>query len=167
MVVGAGAKVLGPFTVGRGSKVGAGAIVLKEVPLASRSVAVGAVLGAGESVAVAMGDALGLTEGLGLGCTIVSALLEQAVNRPTPTREITRRIQILFKAVRLLAAIVCRSESAYLRQSLPDLPVFRPAEPRRLPPSPPGFFWPEKQRKTGFFLHWNFMRKGLHRPAVS
>ena len=32
VVVGAGAKVLGPFTVGRGSKVGAGAIVLKEVP---------------------------------------------------------------------------------------------------------------------------------------
>ena len=32
VVVGSGAKVLGPFTVGRGSKVGAGAIVLKEVP---------------------------------------------------------------------------------------------------------------------------------------
>ena len=32
VVVGAGAKVLGLFTVGRGSKVGAGAIVLKEVP---------------------------------------------------------------------------------------------------------------------------------------
>ncbi len=31
-VIGSGAKVLGPFTVGRGSKVGAGAIVLKEVP---------------------------------------------------------------------------------------------------------------------------------------
>ena len=42
------------------------------------SVMVGAALGAGESVAVAVGDALGLTEGLGLGCTIVSALLEQA-----------------------------------------------------------------------------------------
>ena len=32
VVIGSGAKVLGPFTVGRGSKVGAGAIVLKEVP---------------------------------------------------------------------------------------------------------------------------------------
>ena len=32
MVIGAGAKVLGPFTVGKGSKVGAGSIVLKEVP---------------------------------------------------------------------------------------------------------------------------------------
>lgn len=32
VVVGAGAKVLGPFTVGERSKVGAGAIVLKEVP---------------------------------------------------------------------------------------------------------------------------------------
>ena len=32
MVVGAGAKVLGPFTVGSGSKIGAGAVVLKEVP---------------------------------------------------------------------------------------------------------------------------------------
>lgn len=32
VVVGSGAKVLGPFTVGRGSKVGAGSIVLKEVP---------------------------------------------------------------------------------------------------------------------------------------
>lgn len=32
VLVGAGAKVLGPFTVGKGSKVGAGSIVLKEVP---------------------------------------------------------------------------------------------------------------------------------------
>ncbi|MBQ9010131.1 MAG: serine O-acetyltransferase [Clostridia bacterium] len=32
VVVGAGAKVLGPFTVGDNSKIGAGAIVLKEVP---------------------------------------------------------------------------------------------------------------------------------------
>lgn len=32
VVIGAGAKVLGPFTVGSNSKVGAGAIVLKEVP---------------------------------------------------------------------------------------------------------------------------------------
>ncbi len=32
VVVGAGAKVLGPFTVGENAKVGAGAIVLKEVP---------------------------------------------------------------------------------------------------------------------------------------
>ena len=32
VVIGAGAKVLGPFTVGCGAKVGAGAIVLKEVP---------------------------------------------------------------------------------------------------------------------------------------
>ncbi len=32
VVVGAGAKILGPFTVGDGAKVGAGAIVLKEVP---------------------------------------------------------------------------------------------------------------------------------------
>ena len=32
VTVGAGAKVLGPFTVGSGSKIGAGAIVLKEVP---------------------------------------------------------------------------------------------------------------------------------------
>ena len=32
VVIGAGAKVLGPFTVGKGSKIGAGAVVLKEVP---------------------------------------------------------------------------------------------------------------------------------------
>ena len=32
VVIGSGAKVLGPFTVGEGSKIGAGAIVLKEVP---------------------------------------------------------------------------------------------------------------------------------------
>jgi len=32
VVVGSGAKVLGPFRVGSGSKIGAGAIVLKEVP---------------------------------------------------------------------------------------------------------------------------------------
>ncbi len=32
VVVGSGAKVLGPFRVGEGSKIGAGAIVLKEVP---------------------------------------------------------------------------------------------------------------------------------------
>ncbi len=32
VTIGAGAKVLGPFTVGSGSKIGAGAVVLKEVP---------------------------------------------------------------------------------------------------------------------------------------
>lgn len=32
VTIGAGAKVLGPFTVGEGSKIGAGSIVLKEVP---------------------------------------------------------------------------------------------------------------------------------------
>ncbi|MBR0463922.1 MAG: serine O-acetyltransferase [Clostridia bacterium] len=32
VVIGSGAKVLGPFTVGEGSKIGAGSIVLKEVP---------------------------------------------------------------------------------------------------------------------------------------
>ena len=32
VTIGAGAKVLGPFTVGDGSKIGAGAVVLKEVP---------------------------------------------------------------------------------------------------------------------------------------
>lgn len=32
VVIGAGAKVLGPFTVGSGSKIGASAVVLKEVP---------------------------------------------------------------------------------------------------------------------------------------
>lgn len=32
VTIGAGAKVLGPFTVGSGSKIGASAVVLKEVP---------------------------------------------------------------------------------------------------------------------------------------
>lgn len=32
VLIGAGAKILGPFTVGDGAKVGAGSIVLKEVP---------------------------------------------------------------------------------------------------------------------------------------
>lgn len=32
VMISAGAKVLGPFTVGRGAKIGAGSIVLKEVP---------------------------------------------------------------------------------------------------------------------------------------
>ena len=32
VTIGAGAKVLGPFTVGEGSKIGASAVVLKEVP---------------------------------------------------------------------------------------------------------------------------------------
>ncbi len=37
VVVGAGAKVLGPFTVGEGAKVGSNAVVTKEVPRARRS----------------------------------------------------------------------------------------------------------------------------------
>ena len=32
VVVGAGAKILGPFTIGRGARVGSNAVVLKEVP---------------------------------------------------------------------------------------------------------------------------------------
>ncbi len=32
VMISAGAKVLGPFTVGKGSKIGAGSVVLKEVP---------------------------------------------------------------------------------------------------------------------------------------
>lgn len=32
VMISAGAKVLGPFTVGRGAKIGAGSVVLKEVP---------------------------------------------------------------------------------------------------------------------------------------
>jgi serine O-acetyltransferase len=32
VVVGAGAKILGPFTVGKGAKVGSNAVVTKEVP---------------------------------------------------------------------------------------------------------------------------------------
>ena len=32
VLIGAGAKVLGPFTVGAGAKIGAGDVVLKEVP---------------------------------------------------------------------------------------------------------------------------------------
>ena len=32
VVIGAGARVLGPFTVGEGAKIGASAVVLKEVP---------------------------------------------------------------------------------------------------------------------------------------
>jgi serine O-acetyltransferase len=32
VVVGSGAKILGPFTVGRGSKIGSNSVVVKEVP---------------------------------------------------------------------------------------------------------------------------------------
>ena len=39
VMIGAGAKVLGPITIGSGSKVGAGAVVLREVP--ENSIAVG------------------------------------------------------------------------------------------------------------------------------
>ena len=77
------------------------------------------------SVGDTLGDVLGdtLTLGLGLALGMVSALLAQAVNKPSPAREITRRIQIFFKAVRLLAAIVCRSKEAYFRQSFPTQPI--------------------------------------------
>ena len=40
VMVGAGAKVLGPFTIGDGSKVAAGAVVLKEIPEQSTAVGV-------------------------------------------------------------------------------------------------------------------------------
>ncbi len=40
VMVGAGAKVLGPFTIGDGSKIAAGAVVLKEIPDQSTAVGV-------------------------------------------------------------------------------------------------------------------------------
>jgi serine O-acetyltransferase len=40
VMVGAGAKVLGPFTIGDNSKIAAGAVVLKEIPEASTAVGV-------------------------------------------------------------------------------------------------------------------------------
>jgi serine O-acetyltransferase len=40
VVIGAGAKVLGPFTVGRGSMIGAGSVVIREVPPQSTVVGV-------------------------------------------------------------------------------------------------------------------------------
>ena len=40
VMVGAGAKVLGPFTIGDGSKIAAGAVVLKEIPEQSTAVGV-------------------------------------------------------------------------------------------------------------------------------
>jgi serine O-acetyltransferase len=39
-MVGAGAKVLGPFTIADGSKVAAGAVVLKEIPENSTAVGI-------------------------------------------------------------------------------------------------------------------------------
>jgi serine O-acetyltransferase len=39
-MISAGAKILGPFTVGKNSKIGAGSIVLKEVPPSSTVVGV-------------------------------------------------------------------------------------------------------------------------------
>ena len=39
-MVGAGAKVLGPFTIGDNSKIAAGAVVLKEIPDESTAVGV-------------------------------------------------------------------------------------------------------------------------------
>ena len=40
VMISAGAKILGPFTVGKNSKIGAGSIVLKEVPPSSTVVGV-------------------------------------------------------------------------------------------------------------------------------
>jgi serine O-acetyltransferase len=40
VLVGAGAKVLGPFTIADGSKVAAGAVVLKEIPENSTAVGI-------------------------------------------------------------------------------------------------------------------------------
>ena len=40
VMIGAGAKVLGPFTIGDGSKIAAGAVVLKEIPEQSTAVGV-------------------------------------------------------------------------------------------------------------------------------
>ena len=56
---------------------------------------------------------------LGAGLGRVSALLAQAENSARPSREITTRVQVFFNAVRLLAAIVCRSGGANVRQLFP------------------------------------------------
>ena len=56
---------------------------------------------------------------LGAGLGRVSALLAQAENSARPSREITTRVQVFFNAVRLLAAIVCRSGEANVRQLFP------------------------------------------------
>ena len=78
-----------------------------------------------EGMALAVGDCVacgvaeGITLALGAGLGRVSALLAQAENSARPSREITTRVQVFFNAVRLLAAIVCRSGEANVRQLFP------------------------------------------------
>ena len=72
-----------------------------------------------EGAGVASGIAEGVTLALGAGLGRVSALLAQAENSARPSREITTRVQVFFNAVRLLAAIVCRSGEANVRQLFP------------------------------------------------
>ncbi|NMA49466.1 MAG: serine O-acetyltransferase, partial [Tissierellia bacterium] len=40
VIIGAGAKLLGPITVGKGAKIGANAVVLKDVPPYSTAVGI-------------------------------------------------------------------------------------------------------------------------------
>ncbi|MES2535180.1 MAG: serine O-acetyltransferase [Pseudomonadota bacterium] len=122
-IIGAGAKVLGGFTVGEGAKVGSNAVVVKEVPPGATAVGNPARIieketrGSKEEAAARMFSAYGLTPD---GDDPLSKALHGLINNAAAQEHQIMKIIGVLKA----AGISC--------ETLPDLEKFDPAQLNKL-----------------------------------
>lgn len=81
VVVGAGAKVLGPFTVGEGARVGSNAVVVKEVPAGCTAVGVPSKLMSCEEAAASGDERAALADRMGFDLYGVAQNMPDPVSR--------------------------------------------------------------------------------------
>ena len=94
VTVGSGAKVLGPFTIGDNSKIGAGAVVLKEIPPNATAVGVPAQVVKLDGVRVTPDlDQIHMPDPVGMEFTALQKQLEALTERVGRLEEENRRLR--------------------------------------------------------------------------